>query len=537
MSRQRIGILGSLAVAVGYLYAVGCGALTANVTGSSTGSDGTSSGSGTTVTVSGTITTPGASASASRSKGLGRKAIEDVAAAGLAGTLYDAVTGDAVGTFTTDSAGAYTVDCELEEHPESDSNASADDAIVTAQLALEAENADGSIHIETFVEVTVDPENPDAPITVNADSDTTIAAQALRSQFGIVAWGQGNAAAFVQGDPFCFFQLQHAVFASADTDSDGMADDLGSLKALLEGAMAGGDVHPADLGYENWGAVMQATLGGELPTTDADGDGVADALDALATAAAGATGDSADALLNNYSDGLSAMAILGTAFGDNMAGAMPAAANLAKGRHKTAATGGASACDTLTGSDAGDSSYLNVLVGSVMECEVEEGGCDEAYADPEGLGVLIATLDEFLAADNLAQAGLPFVLNSMLVTDGADGFDEYLSADGTTLDSTRIDGLVAICNTYDPALNEGQLEDWSYAMIQTVETQGWDTMFQADGTVDTGKMEFFGGYYDALLGSGDANTLDFSGIDYDGTAELLQQDFTELGAGGTIFGD
>src|SRR3989338_8897251 len=226
------------------------------------GSSGTSTSSGGTVTVSGTVESPTTVSGNISVKGHLTKAISDTAASGLTGTLYN-LDGDTVGTFTTGSDGTYSISANVDTIQPDDATGTS----WTAQLVAVTTNSTGTTNVETYVEASV-VEGTTTTISMGtSDTETTLAAQALRKKGSCTAWGQDCASGFTSIDPFCYFKAQHQVWSDSDTSGSGMKDDTGIVKDLIRGGMAGG-VKPSDLGYTDWPTLTEAIYNGTLDSAD-----------------------------------------------------------------------------------------------------------------------------------------------------------------------------------------------------------------------------------------------------------------------------
>lgn len=204
-----------------------------------------------TIAVTGTVSGVSASSASLSALGLGTKrVVSETALANEECTCYND-SGVAVGTATTDSEGTYTINVD-----ESVLNPNGD-ASVTETLIIETESG-----ITHYAEVTITSDT--TTITIDADPDTTLAAEALKSKLealGFSSWlGFDFSAIVLDFDPFCFVRMEQEKWELAATGESGLQGELGSMKDMMLASMGAGDFGS----YGGFSDMAQAFMGGTV---------------------------------------------------------------------------------------------------------------------------------------------------------------------------------------------------------------------------------------------------------------------------------
>lgn len=463
-------------------------------------------------TVTGTILAPSATAASLSAKNASSKALTDTACTDCTCTVYN-LDGDTVGTGSVNSSGEFSISADFDNIRPASAEG---ETSYTAPLIVVAENADGSVYVATYIEVTVDESSTTTISVGEADSDTTLAAEALRKEGGCAAWGQNCAAGFSGIDAFCYFKAQEEVWSGASVSGGGLADDLAAAKDMVVAAMANGEL-PSSYGFESWGDLISAHLDGDLPAA---------AQTAFASHAASAVeGADTSFYTDGYSGGASAFRAMDNICGTQLSGSGSegAVALASLGRKQVSAESG-SACDSIK-TASGDNSYTDALIGTFLACD-SASECNNVYADDDCFKVALGVMEEFKDASDLSGiASAAPVVQGYVSGLGSAGCDDFFAPDGS-FDATNFDAIHDIIGAFDPTQHQTHdaARDWGRGMQGIVEN--------LDGGLaglDAGDIAFHGSYLDGQVGDNfDPTTVDFAAL----TPQLEGQHQDLVGGGG-----
>ncbi len=343
-------IVGSFGLSIGLNGIWGCG------------SSSTSTSTADTVAITGTVS--GVAASSASVSALGvKRAITEAPVADDTVTCYNDE-GTEIGTATTGSDGTYTLSVD-----ESVLNPDGAES-VTENIILESSSG-----YATFAEVTITADT--TTVTVNADPDSTLAAQAMLKklkELGCTTLGGCNFGGLVLDfDPHCFFEMERKKWELASTGEEGLQGEMGAMKDMMLGAIGAGDFGS----YGEPGAMMQAFMDGTVDT-DFQADAAAHAElftgtdDATYTAEIGDALTSFDTMADAFADrfaggvgaGVTALTAKGVveAASDSLCGDLLADPDAMAETIKTMlASGSADEFATTFGSDAGVDNFYSMM--------------------------------------------------------------------------------------------------------------------------------------------------------------------------------
>lgn len=216
--------------------------------GSSSGTTGSTTAAAGTVTVSGSVTSTSGSASTNLSALVKAQTIGETGSVNETVTLTNCETGEEVGSTTTDSSGAYTMEIETDD-------------LDAGTYALEGETSGMS----TIVEI-----SEAGDTTINADPDSTIAFVSLRQRcrdilgaectFATMAARGGFSAISWGMDPHGYFELQRHQWQVCGGSADASDSDVGAyyrqMRDTMFGLMDSSDSDPRER--------LEAFLAGDL---------------------------------------------------------------------------------------------------------------------------------------------------------------------------------------------------------------------------------------------------------------------------------
>lgn len=455
----------------GYIYSMGCGS-------SGTATTDTSSG---TISVTASVSQPTV-ANLAVAKGVGTKAVSDTAASGATCTLYT-LEGETIGSATVNESGTVSIAADLAKLEPADSTGTSwtEECTVTC-------TTDAGVEISTYAEVTVDEASTTTVSLGTIDIDTTIAAEAVLKKVGCDP-KKGTACTPPSGvDLACIFELQDGIFDSASTGGDGAADELGYFRDCLKANQAKG-TKTADLGYSDWGDVIQAFQDKALT------DG---AMALLADACASALGSDATTIQNQLAaadDFFSSMASVVT---DSFAASGIAAITTASLSTGKSVASSDSPCAKIKST----ANYVKTIVGTLLESDSATELATTFTGDAAKF--IFAILDKEVAAGG--------DLTKML-DDGQAIFSycsNYITTNGSysglvvggIVEVEAMEGVHSLMKTEWNALSEveqqKQAAGWAMQTIPEAKGGGgtsWTTLCSSSGC-NTTQIDLIGSYYE-----------------------------------------
>ncbi|MBI4197026.1 MAG: beta-propeller fold lactonase family protein [Deltaproteobacteria bacterium] len=474
---------------------------------STIGDPGTAAITTSTVAITATVNSPTSSSGRLSILGLElgkptKQGVTQTAASGLTGTLYT-LEGTNLGTAAITN-GSFVLSPNLSSLKPSGITGTT----WTTSLILVATNETGTIQIETYVEATITEGNTSQISLGTADIETTLASAALQKKIGC-DWGGDCRTPASSLDPACYFRAMETASDQGDRTGEGLQDDMGLMKDMIQGVMARGSVTPAGLGYSSWSGVIKKALSGELSNN---------AISQLCAAASSTTGMDASACTSGYSNSAEAMEGLEEVIGTQLASDVGVEA-VSSFSALTTASG--SACDSIKNS--ANFNYTESLIGVILASSSPT--TLEKTFSRTGMKVFLGLVEQYQNAgefDLLQDA--PEGIAAFL--EGVDSFDLYFAGDGKLADAP-IEGLYTLMNGIDASLTPDQRRDWGMSLEGLVNSVGgWNGMLKENGELDLDKLSYFDQYVEEGLERG---TFDPDSANFASLGGVLESDFENVG--------
>ncbi|MBI4238196.1 MAG: Ig-like domain-containing protein [Deltaproteobacteria bacterium] len=459
-------VLGVAAVMFVLCCGAGCG--------SSVGNSASSSSTGDTVNITGTVYAPSGLTGNVSVKGVGgRKAVTESAATGLTCALFT-FEGEHVGSATSGSDGSFTIQASVATLRPAGGSAS-----WSERVAVRCRNADGSIEVQTYAEISVI-EGTTASVSVgDLTSVTTQATLAVRRVLGC-DWSAAACSVPAATDLSCLFAAQRALFDEADGNDDGVEQAAGEILRVMNGLQAAG-VSLEAIGYDSLADFTLALRSGAVESAR---------LESIAAAVASLLELDASVIVTRLQSAAALLNATDTVLGQTIAGAVG----------QTTLASGATFCAEAEADDA----VMEALLAPVLAATSVED-LTETYSEAGAWAVIASVVTTAADAGTLAD-----------LREALDDLDAYLAlyngdfstvyVDGA-VDGTTIIGLLGVMADQDAAASTTEQREFMEGWQRLIVADGGWTEFVADGSYNDEMADFVcANFYDDSF---DPDTFDF----------------------------